>query len=98
MNHPFVYAELHTTAPEAAQKFYRDLFAWGMKEIPTGAGTYTEVATGEGPGAGLMITTPEDDGRSHWLPYVLVPELEVATRRAVELGRQLVRRRLVRAA
>jgi predicted enzyme related to lactoylglutathione lyase len=90
MPHPFVYTELHTTAPEPAKAFYRELFAWDMTDIPTPAGAYTGIAPGDGPGAGLMGAAPQDDGRSHWLPYVQVPALEVATARAVELGARLL--------
>jgi uncharacterized protein len=86
MSHPFVYAELHTAAPEAAKAFYRDLFAWGM----TPGGAYTSLAPGEGPEGGLMGLMPADDGRSHWLPYVQVPDLAPATARAVELGAKLL--------
>ncbi len=90
MSHPFAYAELHTAAPETAKAFYRDLFAWGMTDIETPGGVYTSLAPGEGPGGGLMGLTPTDDGLSHWLPYVLVPDLAPATARAVELGARLL--------
>ncbi len=89
MSHPFVYAELHTSSPEAAKKFYADLFGWGMKHHDTPGGAYTEIQPGEGPEAGLMGQSPFDDGRSHWLPYIRVAELNAATDRAVALGAKL---------
>jgi predicted enzyme related to lactoylglutathione lyase len=91
MTHPFVYAELHTSHPEAARAFYADLFGWAMRHHETDGpgGAYTEIKIGEGPEAGLMGYTPFDDGRSQWLPYIRVEELGAATRRAVELGATL---------
>ena len=86
MNHPFMYAELHTADPAAAKKFYTDLFGWGMQTHAMPKGDYTEITTGEGPEAGLMGTSPFDGGQSHWLPYIKVAELDEATRRAVALG------------
>lgn len=91
MAHPFVYAELHTSDPAAAQRFYADLFGWTMRHHETDGpgGAYTEIQTGEGPEAGLMGQTPFDGGQSHWLPYIRVAELGAATARAVELGARL---------
>ena len=89
MNHPFMYAELHTTNPEAATRFYQTLFGWGMDHHDLPNGRYTEIHAGEGPEAGLMGTTPFDGGVSHWLPYIRVAELGAATQRAVELGATL---------
>ena len=89
MAHPFVYTELHTSNPDAARKFYADLFGWAMRHHDLPNGAYTEIMPGEGPEAGLMGNVPFDDGRSHWLPYIRVPELGAATDRAVALGAKL---------
>ena len=89
MTHPFIYTELHTSNPDAAKRFYTELFGWGMQthELPNGA--YTEITPGEGSEGGLMGTTPYDAGISHWLPYVRVADLTEATKRAVALGATL---------
>src|SRR6185295_13395076 len=89
MAHPFVYTALHTSNPDAARKFYADLFGWAMRHHDLPNGAYTEIMPGEGPEAGLMGNVPFDEGRSHWLPYIRVPELGPATERAVALGAKL---------
>jgi predicted enzyme related to lactoylglutathione lyase len=89
MNHPIAYAELHTSDPASAKRFYADLFGWGMQHHETPGGAYTEIKTGEGPEAGLMGQSPFDDGHSYWLPYIRVAELGAATERAVALGAKL---------
>lgn len=80
---PICYAELHTTDADAAHRFYAALTDWNFKTLATPMGSYTEIATGEGPGAGLMGTagTP-----SFWQPYLQVPSLDAAVARARELG------------
>jgi predicted enzyme related to lactoylglutathione lyase len=89
MNHPFTYAELHTANPEEAARFYQSLFGWGMTHHDLPNGRYTSIATGEGPEGGLMGQSPFDGGVSQWLPYVAVPDVDAASRRAVELGARL---------
>jgi predicted enzyme related to lactoylglutathione lyase len=84
MKHPIVYAELHTTQPAASRDFYAKLFGWEMKHHE--ALDYTEVGTGEGPGAGLMGLAPQDGGRPAWVTYVGVQDVGAAAARAVELG------------
>jgi predicted enzyme related to lactoylglutathione lyase len=89
MSHPFVYAELHTTHPAAAKRFYTDLFGWSVLDHDTPGGQYTEIHPGEGPEAGLMGSVAFDQGRSHWLPYIQVAALDEAAEKAVKLGAKL---------
>src|SRR5438445_534002 len=54
MANPFTYLELHSTDATRAKSFYAALFGWKTKDTPVpGLGTYTEIDTQEGPGAGL---------------------------------------------
>ena len=72
---PVVHLELHTGELARACAFYGGLFGWPTERI----GSYTEI----GPGRGAVeCPTP----RPLWLPYVEVPEIAAATKRAVELG------------
>lgn len=86
MANPFTYLELWSTDAARAKAFYTELFGWGAKdsEIP-GFGTYTEVDTREGPGAGIM-PQPQKGAPSAWLAYVKVPVLDEAVKRAEKLG------------
>ena len=90
MANPFTYVELHTTDAARAKSFYAELFGWKMKDtaIP-GFGTYTEIDTEGGPGAGLM-PNQEPGARSAWLAYVLVPRLDESVARAQKLGATMI--------
>jgi hypothetical protein len=87
MQHMFCYNELHTKSPEAAKKFYGEMFGWEMKDLPYGGGgTYTTIETGEGAGGGLQ----KSDAPSHWLTYILVDDVKLATKRATSLGARVM--------
>jgi predicted enzyme related to lactoylglutathione lyase len=87
---PFTYLELHSSDAPRAKAFYTELFGWKTKDtaIP-GFGTYSEIDTGGGPGAGLM-PQQEPGARSAWLAYVQVPKLDESVTRAKNLGAKLV--------
>ncbi len=83
---PVGYVELHTTDPDRARAFYSELFAWSSAEEETPLGPYTAF---EGVLAGL--TAPRGGVAPGWLPYVDVPDVVEATRRARKLGATIVR-------
>lgn len=90
MANPFTYLELHSTDAARAKSFYTELFGWKTKDTPVpGFGTYTEIDTQEGPGAGLMAQQ-EPGGRSAWLAYIKVPKLDETVARAQKLGASVV--------
>src|SRR2546422_11657436 len=90
MANPFTYLELHSTDATRAKTFYAELFGWKTKDTPVpGIGSYTEIDTQEGPGAGLM-TQQEPGGRSAWLAYIKVPKLDETVSRAQKLGATVV--------
>ena len=90
MANPFVWVELHTKDLNAAKKFYASLFAWELKDVPMGsAGTYTMIGVGEGTGGGMM-KNPVPGAPSHWLAYVRVDDVTAATKKAQELGANVV--------
>jgi uncharacterized protein len=90
MANPFTYLELHSSDAPRAKAFYTELFGWKTKDtaIP-GFGTYTEIDTEGGPGAGLM-PQQEPGAKSAWLAYVQVPRLDESVTRATKLGARLV--------
>jgi uncharacterized protein len=90
MANPFTYLELHTTDASRAKTFYAELFGWKTKDTPVpGIGSYTEIDTQEGPGAGLM-TQQDPGGRSAWLAYIKVPKLDEMVSRAQNLGATVI--------
>ena len=85
MPNPFAYAELHTTDAGRAKEFYRKLFDWKLEDAPTPGGNYTLIHPGEGIEGGLLA-----DEFAGWQVYVSVADLVAATRRARELGAQVL--------
>ena len=90
MANPFVHVELNTTDVAKAKGFYGKLFDWKMEDVPMESGTYTMIGVGDGTGGGLM-KHPMPAAPSMWLAYVLVDDIEAATRKAKSLGATVVK-------
>ncbi len=85
MANPFVHVELNTNDVAMAKTFYGKLFDWKMEDVPMEGGTYTMIGVGDGTGGGLM-KHPMPGAPSFWLAYVLVDDIEAATKKAKALG------------
>jgi predicted enzyme related to lactoylglutathione lyase len=83
MANPFVHVELATDDLAKAREFYTGLFDWQLEEVP--GMDYTLIKVGEGTGGGMM-KNPVPGTPAHWLAYVLVADVKVATEKAVSLG------------
>ena len=85
----FIWHELLTTDPEAAQAFYSGIIGWGTTVWEGEKGPYPMFTRGETPYAGIM---EKPDGAEAagappcWLPYVASPDVDATTARARELG------------
>jgi uncharacterized protein len=92
MANPFCHAELASTDVAKAKTFYSTLFDWKIADIDMGGGmTYSPFRpTEDSPGGGMM-QQPVPGAPSAWLPYVLVDDVNVATKKATSLGAQVVR-------
>ena len=92
MANPFVHVELATTNVPKAKAFYSKLFAWKLKDfpMPTPAGTYTLIEVGKGTGGGMMKQMIPGAG-SAWMPYVLVEDIDVATKKAKKLRAKVMK-------
>jgi uncharacterized protein len=88
MPNPFVHVELHTADIDKAKKFYSQLFAWQLDDVPMPGGTYTVIKPGKGTGGGMMqqrvLGAP-----SSWLAYVEVNDITAATQKAKSLGAKI---------
>ncbi len=82
MESPFVWFDLRTKHAAKSRAFYEQLFGWSVAEVPVGATTATMIG-GDKPWASVV-----SDGGEHlgWFPYVQVPDLEAATKKAKQLG------------
>ncbi|HQR10374.1 MAG TPA: VOC family protein [Casimicrobiaceae bacterium] len=85
MANPFVHVELNTSDVARAKTFYTQLFDWKLEDMQMSAGNYTMIGVGEGTGGGMM-QHPVPGAPSMWLSYVLVDDIEAATRKVRALG------------
>src|SRR3954470_15724011 len=92
MPNPFIHVELATTSVPKAKAFYAKLFKWKLKDIPNEAsgGTYTLIDVGDGTGGGMMKQMMPGEG-SAWMPYVLVKDIDAATKRAKKLRAKILK-------
>ena len=76
------WVELSTTDPEAAKRFYAELFGWTVAEA--GDSGYGMVDTGAGQGIQGGLGSSED---AHWATiYASVPDVEQTLAKAESLG------------
>lgn len=86
----FVWYELMTTDPKAAQEFYTDVVGWGTAPFENASGMdYTMWTKGESRIGGVM-ELPEEARKGgsppHWIGYVAVPDVDATAKKTKELG------------
>lgn len=86
MANPFVHVELQTPDLAKAKQFYQQLFDWKIEPVP--GMDYTMIDVGEGTGGGMW---QGKEMKSHWLAYVVVDDVNAATRKAQSLGATVVK-------
>ena len=92
MPNPFVHVELSTTNVSKAKAFYSKLFKWKLNDLPvlTPGGNYTMIDVGSGTGGGIMKQMCPGMP-SAWMPYVLVKDIDRATKRARKLRAKIMK-------
>lgn len=91
-SHPgkFVWADLFTTDPEAATKFYSGLFGWTANKINQDGNTYTVFSNGSRPVAGLAPRPASNTKRaSRWVGYIAVANLGATLKLVTKAGGQI---------
>jgi uncharacterized protein len=76
--------ELATSDPEAAARFYGELFGWSVAPLPDSPMPYLWATNGDAGAAGIREPTPGEP--THWLVYFGTDDIRAATDRAKELG------------
>lgn len=84
---PVVHLELHTADLARACGFYQRLFGWRPERIELPSGTYEALGMGDGVDGGVVECST---AQALWLPYVQVDDAAAATRRAEELGAEVL--------
>ena len=85
----FVWYELMTSDPSAAQSFYTQLTGWTTKAGDVAGQPYTEWVNGETHIGGVMQLPGEAEQQGappHWLGYVAVPSVDETLQQAEGLG------------
>jgi hypothetical protein len=89
MKNTFGWIQLASADPKAAKAFYEHLFRWKiMPQKMDGDKSYLEIDAGEGPCAG--ISQGDADKESCWIPFVSVADIHESTRKAKDLGAEIV--------
>jgi predicted enzyme related to lactoylglutathione lyase len=91
MANPFCHVELTTDDPKKSRDFYGKVFDWKFEETPSPVpgGLYTHIKVGDGTGGGLM-KNPMPEAGNHWMPYVLVDDVDATIGRARKLGAKVI--------
>ena len=91
----FVWHELMTSDPAAAQAFYKEVIGWGTMPmtVPGGEGEYTMWMAGEVPVGGVMGFTPDAKAMGappSWLAYNEVPDIDATIAEVQKLGGNVI--------
>ncbi len=90
--HPgkFIWADLFTTDPVAATKFYSGLFGWTANVITQEGKTYTVFSNGSRPVAGLAPRpTTKAKRPSRWIGYIAVADVAATLKRVPKASGQV---------
>lgn len=87
----FVWRELSTRDPEAATRFYGEVFGWKVTTVPMGENyTYYLAHNGEKQVAGFSPKMADDPSPEGWVGYVHVADVDAATAAAKAHGATVV--------
>jgi predicted enzyme related to lactoylglutathione lyase len=90
MHNPFIHVELDTNNLPKAKAFYGKLFNWKLKDMDMGpSGIYTLINSGKKGTGGGMVGDTRRGKSSAWMPYVLVKDIDAATKKAKKLGAKI---------
>lgn len=92
MSSPFVWFDLRSDDGEAARDFYAELLGWPTQDVEAGGPMLTMFAGEDGPW-GAVAEPPAAAKGAHWLPYVQVDDVDLATTKATELGATVLQER-----
>jgi uncharacterized protein len=82
--------QLNTTDPEAAQRFYTDLFGWRFEEVQGGPAPYHGIYLGARLNGGMMQMPPGQPAPPHWLVYFGIDDIDAAAEQISSSGGRVV--------
>jgi predicted enzyme related to lactoylglutathione lyase len=90
----FIWHELLTSDPKAAQAFYGDVVGWTFQDMPGDGFTYTVANAGGNGVGGLMLIPPEAKAMGvppNWSGYICVDDCDAAAEKITRLGGSIIR-------
>jgi len=75
-----VLNQLNTSDPEAAARFYSDLFGWSVRKVADLPQAYWGIENAGSLNGGLMGLPPGAPAPPHWLVYFTSPDLDESAR------------------
>jgi predicted enzyme related to lactoylglutathione lyase len=82
--------QLNTSDPEAAQRFYADLFGWRFEKVPDTETPYWGIYRGERLNGGMMPLPPGARMPSHWLVSFGIGDVDSAAAQVRSAGAALM--------
>jgi predicted enzyme related to lactoylglutathione lyase len=82
--------QLNTTDPEAAERFYGELFGWEIEQMSDTGPPYWGIRRGGRVNAGMMQLPPDSPAPSHWLVYFGIDDLDAAAEQIGSSGGTLM--------
>jgi predicted enzyme related to lactoylglutathione lyase len=88
----FIWYELITDEPEAAQRFYATVFGWTFRPVPGVAGSYTLIENaGDRVGGMFVQARPAGGARgARWIPVMSVPDAGAAVEETRRSGGSVI--------
>ena len=83
-----MWNELHTTDPEKAAIFYEKVVGFSHRSVPSPAGPYHILSKGGVDRGGITSHLPPG-ASPHWLPFVMVDDVDSTIERARKLGARI---------
>lgn len=81
----FIFSDLFTTKPEASARFYKKVFGWDFGFASDGS-RGVMVITMNDRYVGNAITVQSGEGRTRWLCFIAVPDVERTLQRVKKFG------------
>ena len=82
--------QLNTTDPEAAERFYGELFGWRFDSVGDTNTPYWGIYRGERVNGGMMQLPPAAPAPSHWLVYFGIDDIDAAAEQIGAAGGTLM--------
>jgi hypothetical protein len=82
----FIWHDLMTTDPKAAEAFYKNIIGWNMADSGQPGGGYTVLMANEAPVGGIMAIPEGETLPPCWTGYISVDDVDIWTSKVTDKG------------